>query len=443
MNKKLSGKKILLALLIIPCLNLPAAEKYTLQEAFARALLRAPQFQLKLLDEEAAQHRKTEALKRKRFVVDLEASFHTASDRVEVSMDSLRLPVDFLPGGKTILLAMPDNFYDFKLVLKQPLYSGGVLNRAVQLAEIEQEIRRELTLNEQLELAGRLKTSYYTCLMLQQSRISLQRLMDSLRLHLERVAALRREELLRESDLLETRIRLSELELRKLELESLLASEEAVFSSICGLEFATIEQSTPETDLTFSQALEKLQGEHPLSKAFDSRLRAQAVLRGLAAAKALPRLAAFAELHLARPGRNFFRDEWLLYAQFGLGLQMPVFNWGRTAAEISLADIEAEKTSQLSREFFSEAEKALRRLFAHKQGIESKLLVFSSLQADAAAEVGLKKALYEEGQLDHRSYLAALLSQEHYHSRGEENRIQLEIVKAQILVLAGQSLEEK
>ncbi len=432
-------------LLALVCVSpaAPATEKHSLQEAFARALLRTPQVQEKILDQEAALIRRDQALKNKRFVIDLEAYFQSASDRVEVSLDSPRPPLDFLPSGKTILLAMPERFYDIKLALRQPLYSGGALSRAVRLAEIEQEIRLELAMNERLDTAARLKTSYYTCLMLNKSRLSLQKLLDSLRLHQERIVDLRREELLRESDLLEARLKIAELELRRLDLESLLASEEAVFFSICGLEFSAMDQSASELELSFSRALERLQTEHPLSRAFQARLRAQETLRLLAASSALPRLAVVAELHLARPGRNYFRDEWTLYTQFGLGLQLPVFSWGRIAAETRLAAIELEKTGHSFRAFVVEAEKLLRRLFQQKEGIEEKMQVFAGLLVDAAVEVELKKALYREGQLDHRSYLAAMLNQEHYQAREEESRLQLEIVKAQILTLAGQSLEEQ
>jgi len=423
--------------------NTAANSKYTLQDAYAQALLLAPRVQVKTLDEEAAEIRKSEALKRKRFDIDFTGYFQTASDRVQVSTDSLKLPAELLPAGKTILLTMPDNFFDFKLALKQPLYSGGALKRAVELAETERTIRRELTRNEQLELAGRLKTSYYTCLMLQKSSFSLQSLLEGLRLHRERVASLRREELLRESDLLEIRIRIAELKLRAIELENLLAIESAVFFSICGLKFEEMEETAREKEIPFELALSSLQDDHPLSSAFSSRLQALDLQRSIAASTSRPRLGAFAELHLARPGRNFFRDEWSLYTLMGLGLQMPLFNWGRTAAETRLATIETEKTIQLREEFFSEAKKALSQLFIHKEGLQSKMLVFSDLLADAAREVALKKTLYEEGQLDHRSYLAALLNREHYQARREEAGLQMEIVKAQILILAGKGLEEK
>jgi outer membrane protein TolC len=148
-------------------------------------------------------------------------------------------------------------------------------------------------------------------------------------------------------------------------------------------------------------------------------------------------------LHYGKPGQNFFLNRWTPYVQGGLSVSMPVFNWNRGDRDRTLADIAARKLENQRADFIRESEKNLRQLFLQKGSVEKKVALLDNLIANAAEDARLKEKLYEENQIDHTDYLAALTGQERYVSNREELLAQREILNVNIDTLIGKYEEEE
>jgi outer membrane protein TolC len=156
----------------------------------------------------------------------------------------------------------------------------------------------------------------------------------------------------------------------------------------------------------------------------------------------LPQLSIFAEMHYGRPGQNFFKDKWTFYVQGGLNVTMPVFNWNKGGRDKTLVDIAARQLENQRADFIESSEKSLRQLFLLKEAFANKLLLLDNLVGYAAEGAQMKEKLFEENQIDHTDYLAALTAHERYLVNREELLAQMEVLKVNIHTLIGKAEEE-
>jgi outer membrane protein TolC len=329
-----------------------------------------------------------------------------------------------------------------KLSLLQPLYSGGLLSNAVKVEAARGAAEKELTRLKRIELAGRVKASYFNFLLYSRKRDSLNFLLSSLDLHLQKVTNLYAEELVKRSDLLETRAKADEVRLGLQDIEQLIAAEAAQFSSLSGYDPEEIDFQPGEKVESFAAAWERFLAGHPLLRSLDERARLVRIQKRLVAAAYLPQVSAFAEMHVGRPGQNFFMDKWTFYVQGGVSVSQPVFNWNKRGRDLELVDIAGRKLENQRAAFLRESEKNLRQLYLTMDSIGKKLALLDGLAANAAEDVRLKEQLYEENQIDHTDLLAAMSSQEQYLSKRGEALAQMEMLAAAIDTLIGRVEEE-
>jgi len=121
---------------------------------------------------------------------------------------------------------------------------------------------------------------------------------------------------------------------------------------------------------------------------------------------------------------------------------MPVFTWNKSERDQSLVDIAARQLENLRLDFIESSEKSLHQLFLLKEAIENKLRLIDNLVGYAAEGAQLKEKLFEENQIDHTDYLAALTTHERYLVNREELLAQMEVLKVNIHTLIGKAEEE-
>ncbi|MEI6614592.1 MAG: TolC family protein [Chrysiogenales bacterium] len=433
-------KKTIFFILLAAGFILPA--KVTLSQAVTHAWEISYNLDNQRLEEEAAVTAGLTALRQKYFSVYASGSYRYTSDKVEVKISDFPFPIsaDIPPG--TVVLSAPNDNFDLKMSLIQPLYSGGLLNNAVKMEAIRGAAEKDLTRLKKIELAGKVRSAYFNYLLFSNKRDSLKFLLSSLNLHLQKVENLYAEELVKKSDLLETRTRADEIKLSLVDLEQLIASEAVHFNSLCGYDPQDIDFKPVTRNEAFDSARDYFLAGHPLLKSLEQRARIIQIQKKSIAGAYLPQLSAFAELHYGRPGQNFFKDQWAFYVQGGLSVTMPVFNWNKGGRDKNLADIAARKLENQRADFIRESEKNLRQLFLYKESLEKKLALLDNLSANAAEDIRLKEELYEENQIDHTDLLAAMTSQERYLSNREELRAQMEMLHVNIDTLIGKCEEE-
>jgi outer membrane protein TolC len=433
-------KKLMFFTLLAAALALPAG--VTLSQAVANAWTISRGLDSQELEEKAAGIAELTALRQKYFSVYFSGSYRYSSDKVEVKASAFPFPLGpNIPAG-TVMLSAPNDTIDLKMSLVQPLYSGGLLSNAVKMEAIRAASERDLTRLKKIELAGRVKSSFFNHLLFCKKRDSLNFFLSSLELHLKKVENLYAEEQVRRSDLLETRAKADEIRLSLQDLEQLIAAEAVRFNSLCGYDPRDIDYRPAAPEGSFAADRDRFLAGHPLLRSLDEKLRLVQVQKRSVGAAYLPQVSAFAEMHYGRPGQNFFVDRWTLYVQGGLSVSMPVFNWNKGGRDRELADIAARQLENQRADFIRDSEASLRQLYIYKESLEKKRVLLDGLVANAAEDVRLKEKLYEENQIDHTDLLAAMANQEKYVSDREELLAQMEMLRANLDTLVGKTEEE-
>jgi outer membrane protein TolC len=209
-------KKILFLVLLASVFALPA--KVTLSQAVVNAWRLNRGLQNQRYQEEAVGVNKLTAMKQKNFSVYFSGSYRYSSDKIEVKAADFAIPAaSNIPPG-TLILSAPDDNFDLKMSLLQPVFAGGVLSNAVKVEELREISELNLTRLKQIEVTGKVKVSYFNYRLFCTRRDSLNFFLTNLNRHLGKLENLFREELLKKTDLLETRAKVDET---KLNLEDL------------------------------------------------------------------------------------------------------------------------------------------------------------------------------------------------------------------------------
>ena len=427
---------------ILPAILLAAAgplgAKVSLRQAVERAWAQSPAVERQLLGEEAAGIGLRYALRQRFFRLEGGGSYRFSSDAVEVTAkDFPLLPSDLSIPDSLVLLSAPHDFYDLKLSLVQPIYAGGAIKQAIRMEEIKGVLERKRTELAKNDLAGQVESSFLTYRLLQAKRDSLSRLLDTLGLHLKKVEAFVREQLVRRSDLLETRSKMDEVLINLVDISQQIEQERVSFQTLCGLDPEEVDASSLEPVGTIEESLAAFNQSHPLLAAFEEQGRLVEAGRLAAAAGRKPQLAAAYELHYGNPGVNFFKKEWSLYVQAGLTLTVPLINRSQADRDMALREVENRKLASQREDFIRETEKGLMQVYGMKSALAAKQTLAEDLIRDAEEEARLKDSLYRESQISNLDYLAAVANLAKYRSLKAELEVQQNLVDVRIQMLIG------
>jgi len=400
----------------------------SMEDAIQKGLERAGAYRNLALEEKSLELEKRTAQMKKFFSLDAAGSYLFRSEQMEITFPGMSLKA----GAK--------HNYDLNFSLKQPLFTGNILSNAVKLSELELAVAQNRALLEKIDIAAEIKSSYFNYRLLRDKKNSLETLIRQLDLHLRKLEDFYREELIRKTDLLETRRKLREQELNVEDLNQLIGAEGIRFERLCGLDIGIVDAGYVENVDNYEGALAAFKSSHPLLKTLDRNL-AMLFTRGkMVKGEYLPQAAGFAEVHYGRPGVDFFKNRWQLYFQGGVNFSFKLFDWDKKKRELLVLDYAGEKVKNQRDDFILEGEKLLKQLFAGKGSLERKIDILDDLVQTAAEDVGLKADLYREQQVSNIDYLDALTTKERYESMKKESMMQLELVKVSINRVIGKNV---
>jgi len=422
---------LLLAVIFVFFPSGTTAEDIPLETAVQKGMERAAALRNRLLDERVKGLEKKNATTRKYFSVDSGASYLFKSDRMHISFP-----------GMSVTAGAKHN-YDLNLSVRQPIFTGNILDRSVKVSALQLAIARSQTALEKNEIAALVKSSYFNYRLLGSKKRSLETFTRGLTLHLENLENLYKEELVRKTDLLETRRKLREQEIAIEELSQLMVSEKIGFEKLCGLDIDTIETGYSEAVDNFEGVFREFKSSHPVLEALSNRLAVLSTRGKMVKGEYLPQVAGFAELHYGRPGIDFFKNEWGVYFQGGVSFSLRLFDWGRKTRELTVLDYESRKVVNERDDFVLEVKKRLKQLFGSLRSVEKRMSMVSGLVELADEDVRLKEGLYREQQVSNLDYLDALAMKERYESMKDELKMQYELIKTTINRVSGKCLKEE
>ena len=410
--------------------------KISLETAVEKGIQRDSQHKNRLLDTEISGLNQKKARKKKLFYVDLGGSYFFKSQQMEIAFPASSPAPGVVIPGMNITAGAKHN-YDFKLSLVQPIFTGGILSNHVKL-ETQKQLREKYnTDSRKIEVAGMIKSSYFTCRLLESKKKSLTLLIRNLELHYKRLNDLYKEELVKKSDLLETQIKISETEMKHEELNQLLKEEKINFTRLCGFAVEEVEKKYDESISTLTESLSFFKAHHPALKTIDQNISMLYLQKKIAAGNYLPRVQGFAELHYGKPGIDFFKNEWSLYFQGGINVNYRIFDGNQLKIEKKTADMGIRKLDNHKEDLVLEVKKKLTQLYAKKKSIEKQWDLIKSMVKLASEDAALKEELVREKQVSNIDYLSALLDKERYESIQNELLLQLRLIKLNINTLIG------
>ena len=410
--------------------------KIPLEKAVEKGIQMDNQYQDRLLDTEISGLNKKKARMKKLFYVDLAGSYLFKSQQMEIAFPaSTPAPGVVIPGMN--ISAGAKHNYDLKLSLVQPIFTGGILSNYVKLGTINQLREKYNADSREIETAGMIKASYFTCRLLESKKKSLSLLIRNLKLHYKKLNDLYKEELVKKSDLLETQIKISETGMKQEELNQLLREEKINFTRLCGFAVEDVEKNYDESIVTLQESLSFFEARHPGLKIIDQNIRMLYLQKKIAAGDYLPRVQGFAELHYGRPGIDFFKNEWSLYFQGGINVNLRIFDWDQLKIEKKTADLTIRKLDNHKEDLVLEVKKKLTQLYAKKKSIEKQSEMVKNIVKFASEDADLKEELVIENQVPNIDYLSALLDKERYQSMQNELLLQLRLIKLNINTLIG------
>lgn len=402
--------------------------KIPLQTAIEKGFQRAANYQNMILEEKSRELEKRTAQMKKYFSIESGGSYLFKSEQMEIPFP-----------GQSITAGAKHN-YDMSLSLKQPIYTGNILGHSVNMSEIQLAIAQNQTLMEKIEIVSKIKSSYFNYHLLLNKKKSLEPLIRQLNLHLKQIEDFYREELVKKTDLLETRRKVREQEINVEELNHLINSEKIHFEKLCGVDIDTVAAGFTEKVEHYHRAFNEFKKSHPVLKTLTERIVLLNTRGKMVKGEYLPQIAGFAELHYGKPGIDFFKNQWGFYFQGGISFGLKLFDWNKKKRQLTTLDCAGKKIVNQRDDFILEGEKHLKQLFDAQRSVEKKMGILDNLIQLAEEDAQLKAELYREQQVSNIDYLDALTTKERYVSKKNELKMQLELIKVDINRIIGKGI---
>lgn len=322
--------------------------------------------------------------------------------------------------------------YDLSLAIAQPIFTGGRLSTQASLYRSAEEATSLRAILLAQEIASHLKLLYFEHHRLQAKKNSLLAFKEQLHLHEKKMASLVEEGLARRLSLLETKMKIEEAAASLLDLEQALTAIKADFQHLCGHSLEEIQEDFEEPELKWEEAIDFFEKHHPQFQIYEEKLNQVRLQKRIVQANNLPQIAAVAEVHYGRPGLNFFKREWSLYATAGLAIQFRLFDWFQDRSEMEKLNLEEQKIVNEKENFIEEIKQELKKLYEQKELLTQKLAHLENIIRLAEEEVKLKEELARENLLPHLDYLSSLQAFEQNKWAKEEIRLAREEIKVKI-----------
>jgi outer membrane protein TolC len=434
-NAAMLKRIVCLSLFILSTLASSTYATVKVRDAVAKALGMSRDVLDRRVDADVSALRKKEIEARRAFTLDFGGTLADASDSphlrvADISGLSDALAVDVPPEHN--LFTLPRVMYDIRLSLSQPIFTGGALNLAAQAEDMAGLAEGEMIRVLEAKVAGEVKGALLRYRILQDVKRSAELFGQSLEHRRQKFEGLFGADLIRKTDVLETRSKIEEVKLSILDLDQMIEEAGLRFRGLCGFAPEEVEMDAEEGIPDLEAALMMVRTNHPLLRYFERKIDQAEAMRKLAARAGKPQVAAFAQLHFGRPGIDFFATTPGFFVLGGLNIGLPILDAKKRETETALAEAETHKLENRRSEIVRETEQEIRRLYTLKSSLEAKHATIARMVEIAEEDVRLKTRQYEEGQIPNLDCLAAMDQLEKSRTMQQEIGIEIEAVKVQI-----------
>jgi len=328
--------------------------------------------------------------------------------------------------------------YDLSASLQQPIFTGGRLRNQVKLAEHGAAASRAQLQAKRNALLLQVGVLYYEVL---QSNLQ-EKVLDAgiarAELHLRRARSLMQAAQATAFDTLEVANRRLSLINRKNQLRN---SRKILLARLQRLlKTDTLPTISSRDSLQLMGKLESLrtyldlaERQRPELKAVrEGRSMQQAKLRVVRAAY-FPQVFGQFSYHYARPGVNFFRDEWMTYYTAGVGLQWNLWSWGQRRIRAQEVELDLRRASLDEQDLRAQIRQQVQEAYYRLQTLADQIRLQDRLVAQERERYRLTQERYQQGQATsmdlsdaEKSLLTAELTQKQFRTQWQMAWLQLD-----------------
>jgi outer membrane protein len=241
--------------------------------------------------------------------------------------------------------------YDTGLSFKLPLFRGGRLYRAVNVAEMRREMARDNYRMSKQELVYNVSSVYYKILQLEKLFLANDGSVRQYETHKGNVEVFLKTGTVPKLDLLKTDVELSHAMENRLLVKNSLSSSYELLKTLMGMDdqaaqiFVIEEEGMNRSYPDLEQSLDKAFSQRSDYKAVGKKRMIGEERVKMAEGKRLPDIFAAGQYGGLAGTDTQFKENWY----YGLRMTVPILDWGLIRAEINKEKVELEKTKEEER----------------------------------------------------------------------------------------------
>lgn len=278
----------------------------------------------------------------------LEGSYSRLSNipPFEVNIEIPGLPPMNFVISDTIL-----NYYNLKLSLQQPLFTGFALENAVKAARLGSMAAQEIHAKDRSELIFNIKNAYWSLYKAMEFKKLVDENVQLIEAHLNDLQRFFDQGLAKLNDVLKIQVQLSAMKVTQVETKHGVHLARMALNNLLGLpldkeielvsKIEVVEETLPDAASQVQKALTK----RSEMKAMDYNLQAAGAAVKIARAGYFPQLFFVANYYYSNPNERImpmqlkFQDTW----DISLGLSLNLWNWRATSHQVSQANAQLAK----------------------------------------------------------------------------------------------------
>ncbi|MDE3059304.1 MAG: TolC family protein [Bacteroidota bacterium] len=344
---------IITATLLLCAVSWAQERTLTLEESIAIGLQNSPALHSSQMKADYAEAKSGETSANLYPSLKVQAAYQ----RLSSVSNAIALPFSFSGVSPEISFPTPENNYTTKAALQQPLYTGGKLSGAADIAKYSAQASQKDFEKDKADLIYNITSAYWNMYRAQEAKQFADENVDQVSAHLSDIQNRFAQGLATKNDVLKVQVQLSSSKLNQTDAENTLTLAMLSFNSTVGLPLDThiaIASTLTPTSKEFPQLKELLadaSGQRPDMQGMELRVKEAEAGVSVARGGWLPQLFLTGNYYYSRPNQRYFpqQDKFLDSWDVGVSLQFDIWNNLTTVYQTSEAEAQYQQSKDLLR----------------------------------------------------------------------------------------------
>ncbi len=402
-------KRFFLLLLLFP-LSLSATE-LDLQKAISLALKRNPTYKMAHFVYLAAQEKEREAWSSKFFSLAFKYSYTRLNEEPHVRLKPVKIP-PLVPGMQPLtvkpgnVVTSRQNVYEYKFMFFQPLFTGGALSTAHEMAKLGVNLETLKEEETKLDLIFKVKEAYLGVLKAEKLKKVAEETLKSLKSHYRDARNFYEKGVTPKVDLLRAEVALSKAKQALVDADAVYKTAMSALMILIGEE---VDASYALKDIleykpfgiSFDECLERAYHKRPVVLAVKKQVEIYKKAISLAKSDYYPKLYLIAEYKKQGNTPDCTGDGLRDAEQWSITglLDWKFFEWGKTVHKVKRANYEYLKALELEKSVRDKVALEVREAYLKLLSAKAKIAVARKEMAEARENLKNTRERYRE-QID-------------------------------------------